>query len=87
VNKTVVLGIIFLVAVVGLILYTTLGTDRVRCEVCITYKGRTSCRAALGSTEREALRMAIDNACALIASGVTDSIACQNTPPDSVRCE
>jgi hypothetical protein len=32
-----------------------------------------------------ALRAATENACAQIASGVTDSNQCTNTPPDSVR--
>ena len=86
-NKTIGIGIVFLLAVAAFVLFTTLGTSRVRCEVCITFQGRTSCRAASGSTQSDALRSAIDNACALISAGVTDSIACQNTRPDSMRCE
>ena len=33
---------------------------------------------------RKALRTAITNACAQLASGVTDSGQCENTPPESV---
>jgi hypothetical protein len=85
VNKTVLLGIGFVVLVVVLLIYTTVGHGRVRSEVCITFQGRTACRTASAATKEEALRAAVQNACALISSGVTDSIACQNTPPDSVR--
>jgi hypothetical protein len=85
VNKTVVvLAIGFLVVVLTLVVYTTMGTSRYRCEVCIFFNGRSACRTAAASTEAQALRAATENACAEIASGVTDSIACESTPPQSV---
>jgi hypothetical protein len=85
-NKTVVvLGVAFVAAVLIVLVYTTMGTNRYRCEVCITFQGRTSCRTAGASTEVQALRTATENSCALIASGVTDSMACESTPPDSVK--
>jgi hypothetical protein len=84
-RKVALIGFVFLAAVLGALLYTSLGHGKVRCEVCITYRDRRACRTAAGSTKEEALRAARDNACALIASGVTDSIACQNTTPDSIR--
>jgi len=62
-----------------------MSVGRVRCEVCITYQGRNACRTASARTRELALRTATDNACAQIASGVTESNQCQNTPPDSVR--
>ncbi len=49
------------------------------------FNGQTSCRTAAGETVDRARRAAIDNACATIASGVGDSIACQNKPPVSER--
>lgn len=49
------------------------------------FQGRSECRTAAGPTEQQALRTAIENACALIASGMTDSMACDRTPPKSVR--
>lgn len=84
-KKSVWLGILFLALVVGFVVYSTLGTGRIRCEVCITYQGRQACRTASASTRELALRTATENACALISSGVTDSNQCHNTPPDSVR--
>ena len=84
-NKTVIIAIAFVVAVVILVVYTTLGTKRYRVEVCVTFHERPSCRTAGAPTEAQALRAATENACAQIASGVTDSIACEGTQPDSVK--
>jgi hypothetical protein len=56
-----------------------------RVEVCMDFEGRSSCRTAAGSTEEFALRSATDNACALIATGVTDTMACTRSQPRSVR--
>jgi hypothetical protein len=85
VNKTVLLAIGFAVAVLIVLVYTTMGNRRYRCEVCVSFQGRPACRTAGASTEAQALRTATENACALIASGVTDSMACENTPPASVK--
>jgi hypothetical protein len=85
VKKSVLLGILFLVAFLGIVVYSTMGAGRIRCEVCITYQGRNACRTASARTRDLALRTATENACALISSGITDSNQCHNTPPDSVR--
>jgi len=85
VNKTVVLAIAFAVAVLVMLVYTTLGTNRYRCEVCIAFHERSACRTASAPTQAQALRAATENACAQIASGVTDSIACEGTAPESVK--
>ncbi len=58
---------------------------RHRVEVCQEHRGRTACRTAAGPTREEAIRTATDNACALLASGMTDSMQCSATPPRSVR--
>ena len=84
-KKTVWLGILFLAAFLGIVIYSTIGSGRIRCEVCITYQGRNACRTASARTRELALRTATENACALISSGVTDSNQCHNTPPDSVH--
>ncbi|MBV6433208.1 MAG: hypothetical protein IANPNBLG_03385 [Bryobacteraceae bacterium] len=70
---------------IGLVVYSTLGMRKHRVEVCMEFNGQTSCRTAAGETVDRARRAAIDNACATIASGVGDSIACQNKPPVSER--
>ena len=79
------LGILFVALVVGFVVYSTVNTGRIRCEVCVTFRGRQSCRTASARTRELALRTATENACALISSGVTDSNQCNHTDPDSVR--
>jgi hypothetical protein len=84
-SKTAWLGILFVLAVVGMVVYSSIGSDPFRCEACMTYMGRSACRTASGRTEELARRTAIENACAQIASGVTESQQCVNTPPTSLR--
>jgi hypothetical protein len=86
-STTILAAVIFVAAALALIVYSTLSLGGHSCEVCIEFRGQEKCRSAKGSTSDEATRTAIDNACAFLASGVTDSIACTNTPPKSVRCE
>lgn len=74
-------------ALLGLIVYSTLSLGGYSCEVCMEFEGQGKCRTAKGSSEDEARKTAIDNACAYLTSGVTGSIACTNTPPKSVRCQ
>ncbi|HTM48596.1 MAG TPA: hypothetical protein VL285_07950 [Bryobacteraceae bacterium] len=87
-KKSVVLGILFCIVVLGAVVYTTMsaGATKYRVEVCMEFQGRSACRTASAATEQQALRTAHDNACALISSGVTDSMQCGNyTQPVSVK--
>jgi hypothetical protein len=86
-KKSVLLAIVFVAVVIGAIVYTsfTASASRYRCEVCMEFQGRQSCRTASAATEMGARRTAQDNACAGIASGVTDSMQCGNTQPVSVK--
>ncbi len=84
-KKSVWIGILFVAIVVGFVIYSTMNTGRIRCEVCITFQGRQACRTVSAPSRELALRTATENACAQIASGVTDSNQCNNTQPDSVR--
>ena len=84
-NKTVVIGIVFVAVIIGFIVYSSMSVAQYRVEVCMSYQGQTSCRTASADTEEHALRSATSNACALIASGVTDTMACERANPTSVR--
>ena len=83
-KKTVLLAIGFVIAVVALVIYTTMGNAKFRCEVCMAFQGRQKCSMAAAATEAQAQRTATENACAEISSGVTDSIACESSTPISV---
>jgi hypothetical protein len=88
VKKSVQLAILFVLIVIGAVVYTTMSasTNRYRVEVCMQFQGRSSCRSAGAATELGALRTAQENACAQISSGVTDSMQCGNyTQPVSVK--
>lgn len=83
-NKGPLIILLFGVAFLAIMYTSTRNLSSYRVEVCMEYQGRSSCRIAAGATREQAERTARDNACALIASGMTDSIACSNTPPRSV---
>ncbi|MGH7964156.1 MAG: hypothetical protein ACRERD_20430 [Candidatus Binatia bacterium] len=75
-----------LVPLMAAVVYLSLGIGGVRCEVCIQFQGRTECRAVDGTTETEALSAATTNVCALLTSGVTNTLACGRTPPTVSEC-
>ena len=71
--------------IAALIAYSTLGGPRYRVEVCMFFNGRFNCKTVSGRSETAALRGGIQNACADIASGVTETMGCENSEPRSVR--
>jgi hypothetical protein len=83
-KKPVILAIAFVVIFLGVIIYSSMNLSGYRVEVCMNFNGRANCRTASGSTEEFARRTATTNACAEIASGVTESIACEQTVPAKV---
>jgi hypothetical protein len=68
------------------VVYNSLQVSGIRCEVCITYEGRSQCRTVDGDSREEAMMAATTNVCAFLSSGVTDSIACSRTPPTKADC-
>jgi hypothetical protein len=84
VKKPVLVGIFIVAVILGVIVYSSLNLARYRVEVCVAYNGLNNCRTASGETEENALRSAKGNACAAIASGVTDTIGCEGAVPTKV---
>ncbi len=80
------IGLLGSAAFVGLVVYGTLQIPTVECEVCITFRGRSDCRTVAGATATEARSAAVTNVCALMSSGVTDTLACERTPPTKIEC-
>jgi hypothetical protein len=80
------LAAVVLTAIVAVVVVSSLQVGNARCEVCVEFRGRQACRAVDAATEDEARRGAHTNACALLASGVTDSLACERTAESSARC-
>ncbi len=76
----VIAGIAFIAAFLAAMAYSTFGNDVNKCEVCVTYHGRTICRNGAGPTRDAAERVARDGACADLSSGMTELVQCQNSP-------
>jgi hypothetical protein len=83
-KKPVLVGILIFLALMGLLAYSTLKLGGTRVEVCMAFHGQQSCRTASGKDREQAARTAIQNACGEIASGVTDSLACERSEPVKV---
>ncbi len=83
-RRAVWIGVVFVVAVLVALVYLSTGLGVYRCEACVTFKGRTQCRTASAPTRDGALRTAVETACATLASGVGETIACGQTKPDRV---
>ncbi|MFI5395693.1 MAG: hypothetical protein ACHQ9S_09180 [Candidatus Binatia bacterium] len=75
-----------LILFMAFVIYGSLHITGYRCSVCISFRGQDVCRTVDGPTEREARSGATTNACAFLASGVTDSLACERTLPTKVDC-
>ena len=80
------LAAVVLVGIVAIVVVSSLRVAEVRCEVCVSFGGQEACRSVEAATEEEARQGAHANACALLASGVTDTLACERTPNSAVRC-
>jgi hypothetical protein len=77
-------AVLFALAVIGLVIYSSFGNAANRVEVCITFGGRQACRTARARDRDAALRTATDNTCAQLASGMDAVNQCTHTPPDRV---
>jgi hypothetical protein len=84
-SKTVVIGVAFVVAVVAYLAYSSMHIAKYRVEVCVAFHGGNQCRTASADTEEHALRSAQSNACALLVSGVTETMQCEHQEPVSVK--
>lgn len=84
-TQWVIVSLLGAVGFFALLYYNTVSYNQYRVEVCMEFQGQTNCRTAQGSSEEAALRTAVDNACAMISSGMTDSMACSSSRPQSVK--
>jgi hypothetical protein len=83
-TKPVLIGVLFVLIVLGAIVYSSMNLSKYRVEVCMSFHGQSSCHTASGTTKEETLQTAVTNACGDIAGGVTDSIACERTEPAKI---
>lgn len=83
-KKPVLFGIIFVLIVLGVIVYSSFNLAKVRVQVCMQFNGKTNCKIASAATEEFAMQAAVTNACGEIAFGVTETVACEHAPPAKV---
>jgi predicted transcriptional regulator len=76
-----------LFAAVALFVFLTTARAKVQCRVCVEFRGRTNCAAAVGATEQAAREGAQTTACGPIASGMDEQIGCSRTVPAQVQCQ
>jgi hypothetical protein len=81
-----VTAVVVLVPIIAFVVYTSFHVSEYECEVCMSFEGREVCRTVTGQTKEEGLRSGTDNACALLASGVTDSMRCTRSAPTRASC-
>ncbi len=84
--RATIVGLVLAAVTLFLLIRAMLWSFEVRCEVCVTYEGRVACREASGRTAEEAQRTATDNACAFLASGMTQTVQCTGRTPTRVTC-
>ena len=77
---------IALLLFIAFVVYRSLQVAGYRCSVCVSFRGAEVCRTVDGATEHDAQMSATTNACAYVSSGVTDTIACEHTPPTKAEC-
>ena len=86
-SKSTILTLVMGGVILLMVLYSSQGLTKHSCEVCLTYDGASACGQAEASAREEAIGTATRTACASLASGMSGSINCSNTPPDRVTCK
>jgi len=84
-SKTVTIGILFVIVVLVFLVYSSMHIAKYRVEVCIAFRGANQCQTASADTQDHALRSAQSVACALLVSGVTETMQCERLTPVSVK--
>jgi len=75
------------VGFVVLLLWSTMASQQVQCEVCVEFKGRRNCATASAKSEAQAAQSAQSTACGPISSGMAESVMCGEVEPVTRRCE
>lgn len=80
------LTLLAILAFGGLLLYSTLSSQRVECTVTVAFQTAQNTASASGATEADASREAQTTACGPLVKGMNEAIACGRVPPISRQC-
>ena len=83
-RKPVLAGVIFVLLVLGVIIYSSFNLAKYRLEVCVNFNGKTNCKTASAVSEEFAQQTATANAFGEFAFGVTETVACQHSVPAKI---
>jgi hypothetical protein len=78
--------LVAVLAFAGLLLYSTLSSQRVECTVTVAFRNVQNTATASGASEADASREAQTTACGPLARGMNESIACGRIPPITREC-
>lgn len=81
-----ILTAIVLAAFGGILYVSTLSHAGFECEACMAFDGARVCRSVQAGSRGEAAQKAVQNACGVLTSGVTNTIQCTQSEPESLRC-
>jgi len=85
-HTSTIAAIAVLVPVIGFVLWSSMSVSDFECTVCMPFDGREICRTVTGKTEQEGIRTGTNNACALLTSGMTNSMRCERGQPTKAEC-
>lgn len=83
----VIAGIAFIAIFIAAMAYSTFGNASIKCEVCVTYHGRTNCGTSAAATREQAERTALDLACDRLGNGMTELGQCRDSPTQTLTCK
>ncbi|MEO6056409.1 MAG: hypothetical protein ABIQ49_06175 [Gemmatimonadales bacterium] len=84
--RTRTITLLVLAGFVAFLLWTTLSSQQVECQVAVEFEGRPGSGTASGASEEDAVREAQTAACGPITGSMNDRVACGNARPVSRRC-
>lgn len=85
-HSSTIAAVAVLVPMIGLILYASMDVAEFECDVCMGFDGHEICRTVTGKTEQEGVRTGVNNACALLTSGMTNTMRCERGQPTKAQC-
>jgi hypothetical protein len=78
--------IVAVLGFVALLLWSTLSSQRVECEVTVEFRGERRSATASAASEKDAAEQAQTAACGPMARGMDESIACSRVAPVTRQC-
>jgi hypothetical protein len=86
-NKKILFWLVGVAAVVALFSYLSVTGTPYECRVTINFAGQNITRTGAGHEKQEAIRTAIESACASLGLDMADDIRCGKSQPIDLQCK